>query len=128
MKMQFSYSDGQFIEGDFSVSGQIILSENKLFLKDSYGDITRTYLPLDKIDRLKRQGASMWVSIKASMSFQYNVQIKGEKKSIIEFNTILNTNCAIFSAGSTPSNSLKCGSKNFNKFPLLLPISMHDCS
>jgi len=83
--MQFSYGKGIYIEGEKRVEGVIILDEFKIFLKGLEGDFAQTYIPLDKIERVKKAGNTASFHVRPSISFQYEAKIQGEKKYVGEF-------------------------------------------
>lgn len=82
--MEFSYGQGIYIEGDKELEGQIILGEHKLYLKDSNGDLAQTYIPLEKIERIRKTKSGIEVYACLSISNRYVVLLKGEKKYLSE--------------------------------------------
>ena len=82
--MEFSYGNGEYIEGEKKFAGKIILSEHKLFLKDQSGDIPQTYIPLEKIERLRAVKGGMEVHIRPSLYFQFTALIRGERKLVAD--------------------------------------------
>ncbi len=82
--MEFCYGEGIYKEGDFQVKGTITLSEHKIFLKDEGGDLTRTYIPLDKIERMKITSSGLEIYVCPSLTFRYSAVIKGNKSRLKE--------------------------------------------
>ena len=82
--MEFSYGQGIYIEENKRIEGQIILSEHKLYLKSPEGDLAQTYIPLEKIERIKKTWEGLEVYARPSISFRYTVLLKGEKKYLKE--------------------------------------------
>ncbi|MCD4780484.1 MAG: hypothetical protein K8S27_08060 [Candidatus Omnitrophica bacterium] len=80
----FSYGQGIYQESEHSISGQIILGEHKLYLRDQNGDLASTYIPLEKINRLKLNKDELILYVSPMISHQYVVHLKGARKSIEE--------------------------------------------
>ncbi len=78
--MEFSYGQGTYIEGEKKLEGQIILGDHKLYLKDANGDLAQTYVPLEKIERIRKTRAGVEVHVRPSTSFRYIAVLNGEKK------------------------------------------------
>lgn len=82
--MIFSYGSGKYIEGSKHFTGEIILSEYKVYLRDKTEDYSQTFIPLDKVVQLKVLGNRLFFFIMLSVSNQYTPVIEGEKKLILE--------------------------------------------
>ena len=82
--MEFSYDTGIYIEGDKKIEGQVILSEHKLYLKDSKGDLAQTYIPLEKIERIRKVKGGLEVNVRPSLAYRYTAFIKGKSKRMSE--------------------------------------------
>jgi len=82
--MEFSYGQGIYIEGKKRIEGQIILSEHKLYLKDANGDLVQTYIPLEKIERVRRMRQGVEVHVRPSLYIRYVAFLQGEKKYLTE--------------------------------------------
>ena len=80
--MEFSYDTGIYIEGDKRIEGQVILSEHKLYLKNSKGELAQTYIPLEKIDRIRKIKLGVEVHVRPSTYFRYMALLKGERKHL----------------------------------------------
>ena len=82
--MEFSYGQGIYIEDDKKLEGRIILSEHKLYLKGIDGDLAQTYIPLEKIELLRRTRKGVEVHVRPTISSRYVALFKGEKKYLSE--------------------------------------------
>ena len=82
--MEFSYGQGIFIEGEKRLEGQIILGEHKLYLKDARGDLAQSYVPLEKIERIRKTKLGVEVHVRPSTYFRYKALFQGEKKYLAD--------------------------------------------
>ena len=82
--MEFSYGQGTYIEKDKRLEGQIILSEHKLYLKDKNGDLAQTYIPLEKIERVRKTRQGIEIHVRPTLYFRFVALFKGEKKYLSE--------------------------------------------
>jgi len=82
--MEFSYDTGIYIEGDKKIAGQIILSEHKLYLKNSKGELAQTYIPLEKIERICKVKGGLELNVRPSLAYRYTAYIKGKSKRMSE--------------------------------------------
>jgi hypothetical protein len=82
--MEFSYGAGEYVEGDKKIEGKIILSEHKLYLKGPQGDLAQSYIPLEKIEGLRKTTHGMEVHVRPSLAYRYVALIKGENKHLSE--------------------------------------------
>jgi len=82
--MEFSYGQGIYIEGEKRFEGQIVLGEHKLYLKDENGDLAQTYIPLEKIERIRRTGQGVEVYARPTIYFRFVALLKGEKRYLKE--------------------------------------------
>ena len=82
--MEFSYGRGTYIEGNKKFEGQIILSEHKLYLKDKNGDLAQTYIPIEKIERVRKTRQGIEIHARPTIYFRFAALIKGEKKYLFE--------------------------------------------
>ena len=82
--MDVLYGDGRFLEGDKDVTGQIILSEHKLFLKGPEGEHAQTFIPLERIERIKKVSKGVQIYVRPSQTYQYVALIEGASKNIDE--------------------------------------------
>ncbi len=82
--MEFSYGQGTYIEEGKKIEGQIILSEHKLYLKAADGDLAQSYIPLEKIERLRKTRQGIEVFVRPSVSSRYVALLKGENKYLSE--------------------------------------------
>ncbi len=82
--MEFSYGQGTYIEEGKRFDGQIILSEHKLYLKGAGEDLAQTYIPLEKIERIRRTRQGIEIHTRPSITVRYIALIKGENKYLSE--------------------------------------------
>jgi len=82
--MEFSYGQGVYDEEGKKFEGQIILSEHKLYLKGADGDLAQTYIPLEKIERLRKMRQGVEIYVRPSISSRYVASLKGENKYLSE--------------------------------------------
>jgi len=80
--MEFSYGQGSYIEGDKNLQGQIILGEHKLYLKDANGDLAQTYIPIEKIERIRKTRSGVEVHTRPSLYYRYMAVLTGERKHL----------------------------------------------
>ena len=77
--MLFSYGDGIYKEGEKSLRGEIILSEHKLYLKGPQGDLATTYIPLEKIVKIKKIYGGLSIFVRTALTVSYNAELRGGK-------------------------------------------------
>jgi len=82
--MEIEFSEGIFNESDRITKGVIVLSDHKLYLKGPEGDITQTYIPLEKIETLKLTGSSLSLFVRPGVSYYFTIVIKGNRLKISE--------------------------------------------
>ncbi len=80
--MEIVYGQGKYLDGASDFEGDIVLSEYKLFLRGAAGDWAQTFIPLEKIKKVRLVGDSMEISVCLSQVSRYTVKIKGENKNI----------------------------------------------
>ena len=81
--MTFSYGPGEYKDGLFSARGEILVSAHKLYLRDNGADIPRTYVPLEKIIRLRLRWSCLEVDVVPNMMSRYTAIING-KRSVLK--------------------------------------------
>ena len=79
--MEIFFGDGEYIEGEKVFQGTIVLSEYKLFLKSSQGELPQTYIPLEKINRVRRSSKGVEIQFKTTALARYSV-FCGVKRNI----------------------------------------------
>jgi len=80
--MLVTYGQGECHQGGKSYKGQIILSEHRLYLKGSEGDLAQTYIPLEKIKKIRRTFTGLEIYVYPSLIESYVALIKGGKKNL----------------------------------------------
>lgn len=78
--MLVTYGQGEFRQGERVWQGRLMMSEHKLYLSGPAGDLTETYIPLEKIKRVRRAGGGMTVEVRPSLTTQYAVDVIAPKK------------------------------------------------
>ncbi|MBN1869692.1 MAG: hypothetical protein JW847_03845 [Candidatus Omnitrophica bacterium] len=82
--MEFSYGQGAYLEGNKKLEGQILLSEHRLYLKDKNGDLAQTYVPLEKIERIRKTRQGIEIHVRPTIYYRFTALIKGERKFLSE--------------------------------------------
>lgn len=82
--MEFLYGRGNYTEGDRKIEGNVILGEHRLYLKGPDGDLTQTYIPLEKIEGIKKIALGLEVRVRPSVSYRYKAVLGLDKKSEAE--------------------------------------------
>jgi len=79
-EISFSYGYGRYEQGAVSFWGGIVLGQHKLFLKGESGEIPQTYIPLEKIYKVKRFWfGGLAVYVKPSQMTECVAKIFGER-------------------------------------------------
>ena len=84
MDMEFAYGNGVYTEGEKKFEGKIVLSEHKLFLKGAEGDLAQTFVPLEKIEKIKKVRRGIEVHVRPSLTYRYCAVFSGEARHINE--------------------------------------------
>lgn len=82
--MDVTYGQGEYIEDQKHFDGKVILSEHKLFLRGSEGDYAPTYIPLEKIEKIKQTGSGLEVYVFPGIMSRYVAVFKMEKVKMKE--------------------------------------------
>ena len=82
--MNIGYGHGTYIEGDKKVEGQIILDEHKVFLRSVGSDLVQTFIPLEKIDRMRLTYEGLEMEVNLALTNRYKALIKGERDMLHE--------------------------------------------
>ena len=77
--MEITYGQGAYLDGKSEITGEIRLGDHKLFLKGPAGDWAETFIPLEKVYKIRRVGDCLEVSVRLSLVNGYVVLIKGKK-------------------------------------------------
>ena len=75
------YGEGRYLEKGRYIKGRIIIEENRLYVSGA-SDYVNTYIPLEKIEKLKRLRGGLEVSIKFSAANIVRVIISLPRKNI----------------------------------------------
>ncbi len=84
MSFIVTYGEGEFIEGQKRIRGRILMDECKLFLQEQGEDIAATFIPVDKIERVKKNRNFLTLEVHLSIFYRYVVNLKGEGEAIKE--------------------------------------------
>ncbi|MFP4472911.1 MAG: hypothetical protein ACLFPX_03450 [Candidatus Omnitrophota bacterium] len=82
--MTFTYGEGKYTRGPVTVRGQILLNEHKLFLRCDGEDLTQTFVPLEKIQRVQKGWSWAVFRVIPSPALRYEVRIETERQNIRE--------------------------------------------
>ncbi len=82
--MEVLYGEGWYIEGAKKVRGKIILGEYKLYLKGTQGELTETYIPLDKIKYLRKTFKGIELGVRVSPTISYWSVLMGDRNNLSE--------------------------------------------
>jgi len=82
--MEFTYEEGRYLEGAKKISGEIILSEHKLYLRDAQGEIAASFVPLEKIIKVKKEKNALKLFVRLSITNDYTAVIEGKASRIKE--------------------------------------------
>ncbi len=82
--MSFSYGQGRYRRDHLVYHGEIVLGMHKLYLKNAQGEMADTFVPLEKIYRIRRRcfGKTLWISVRPSQFMQYDAEISGVPEHI----------------------------------------------
>lgn len=82
--LSFSYGEGQYARGPHHYTGQIVFSGHKLYLKNTHGEIAETFVPLEKIYRVKAGfwGKTVWLYVRPSQFMQFEAMLTGDPHQI----------------------------------------------
>ncbi|MCA9409353.1 MAG: hypothetical protein H6755_04965 [Candidatus Omnitrophica bacterium] len=80
--MEITYGQGTYQEKNKKFTGQIILSDHKVFIKTPQEDLPQTFIPLEKIERLKQSSNSVDIQVRLTIMIMYTATITGQKKNI----------------------------------------------
>jgi len=82
--MSFSYGQGRYRQRGKEFTGQIVLSGHKLYLKDDRGDITMSFIPLEKIYKIQCRWTQVKIFVRPSLFTKFVAVISGERRHIKE--------------------------------------------
>ena len=82
--MDIQYGEGIFREEKAIYKGEVTLGEHKLYLKGAEGDLTQTYIPLEKIESIKLSRGCLRLFVRPSLSYYYTAEITAKPKKMNE--------------------------------------------
>lgn len=80
--MDVTYGHGIFLIEGQRYQGRIILSEHKLFLQQDGIEVAQSFIPLEKIEVLRKKQKMLELEIRLSPSRQFTAEIQGEGLAI----------------------------------------------
>jgi hypothetical protein len=80
--MEYTYGEGYYIEGANRYKGQIVVDEHRLYLRSKEADLATTYIPLEKIKRIKKTWQGIEIQVKLSAVNSFKVLIKGRREQL----------------------------------------------
>ncbi|MFH1856594.1 MAG: hypothetical protein ABH836_05125 [Candidatus Omnitrophota bacterium] len=80
--MEREYAEGFYIESSKKYEGVIAVDGSKLYLKTGQGNLTDTYLPLDKIQKIKKLRRGIEITVKLSAVNGYMAVIRSKKQPL----------------------------------------------
>ncbi len=81
--MCFSYGDAVYTRDQKSYKGEAVLTAHKLYLKNQNGEITATFVPLEKIVKVRFFWGKITISVRPSHFMEFQAQLKGKPKRIL---------------------------------------------
>ena len=82
--MLLTYGQGEYFEGQKRWTGRIVLSEHKLYLTGPQGDMAATYIPLEKIVKVKNTRSGIAILVRPSILERYQIVLKGDPNALSE--------------------------------------------
>jgi len=74
----FSYGKGVYRRGGHGYEGEIILGAHKLYLKDRLGELSATFVPLEKIYRIQCIFGGIVLFVQPSTFMKFEARLTGE--------------------------------------------------
>ncbi len=82
--MQVTYGSGTYAGNNQQFSGTIILGEHKVFLKNQLEELAPTFVPLEKIERVRLKGNQMILTVRPAIMSRFDAVFQGDPRSIRE--------------------------------------------
>ena len=77
------YGEGWYIEKEKVYKGKIVVDKNRLYLRGAE-DYVDTYVPLEKIDRIRKRKDGLEIHVRLSQARAYTVFMKGQKSGLFD--------------------------------------------
>lgn len=87
--MEIEFANGRYIEGNRELEGTVVLSADKLFLRTAQGEMPLTFIPLEKIIRLRLKPKSLWLEVRPTIVTGYRASIVAPQESLSRLTKIL---------------------------------------
>ena len=78
----FSYGRGGYVRAGRLYKGEIVLSAHKLYLKDDHGEIASTFIPLEKIYKMRVVWGGLIIYARPSNFMQFQAKVTGSPQKI----------------------------------------------
>ena len=82
--MEFVYGQGTYTEGDKKLFGTIALGEHRIYLKGEEGGLAQTFIPLEKIEKIKKGSQCVEFYVRPSLAYRYTVYLQGKAEKLSE--------------------------------------------
>ncbi|MCA9402716.1 MAG: hypothetical protein KC897_02950 [Candidatus Omnitrophica bacterium] len=82
--MNVTYGQGAFVRDNLRLEGTIILSEHKILIVSGGEELSATFIPLEKIEKVRLSGARIQVDVRPAIMSRYRAAYEGDKKNITE--------------------------------------------
>ncbi len=76
----FAYGPGRFRQGKSCFTGTVVMSEHRMYLRDAVGDMAQTYIPLEKIYRVRSSWKGLRLFVMPSAVSIYTVVIEAPRR------------------------------------------------
>ena len=87
--MEITFGEGSYIENKNSYNGLIVVDDFKIYLKEKGESLADTYIPLDKIERVRLTLSGVEIQVKLSASRIYCAFLKGKRANLNKLVTYL---------------------------------------
>ncbi|MFH1359527.1 MAG: hypothetical protein ABIJ41_00625 [Candidatus Omnitrophota bacterium] len=84
MNLNVSFGHGTYREGTKIIKGQIILSPEKLFLKGPQEEYSATFIPVDKIETIRKVSGGLELYIRPTPIINYRAYLSADPRMIDE--------------------------------------------
>lgn len=82
--MNVTYGQGAFVRDHLRLEGTIILSEHKILIVSDGEELSATFIPLEKIEKIRLSGARMQVDVRPAIMSRFRAFYEGNKKNIVD--------------------------------------------
>ena len=82
--MNVTYGPGAYLRDGVKLEGTVILSEHKILLVSNGEELTPSFIPLEKIEKIKLVGRQVQIDVRPAIMSRYRAVYEGDKKNIFE--------------------------------------------